>query len=1523
MSHDGRRPARGLGVHRLVGGWRSHRGAGVGLRRRRSERMRPEVDLLEVRTMLSASPIMGPMPAPAPAPAPAQETFNLQLQPGSVAALSQLTPVITAAGATVQATTIAGLYAVQGPAANLDQLAEALAANPAVQYADPSQSVQDLTLPNDPDYDNGDEWQLNGTWGINAPGAWTVTTGSDKVIVADTDTGIDYNHPDLIDNVWINQAEIPSTVLPDLTDVYNDGAITFTDLNNPIDQGPGKITPVADSYDNGALVVDGSSVLAPTSSGGWASGSTQDGDTAHPDDLIGWNFAAITTSTPNGTNNPLDQNGHGTFTAGEIAEVGNNGIGGTGVDWNVQLMPVQFLDSSGNGSDTAAAEAIEYAVNHGAKVINASWGGSGVDPTIAAAIQYADNAGVIIVAAAGNNGTDDDNSSTWFSPASYSSEYANVISVAAINADGTLPSWSDYGVGTIQLAAPGANVYGVGLNGTYTTDSGTSMAAPLVTGTIALVEAAHPSWSMSQVIDAVLDTTTPDPALVGKVTTGGIVNAAAAVANTDGPYVVSATPDGSVNAASGLSSVQLDFNEEINPATFTPSQITITGPGGTVTGVTVTPVSGSNDHEFTIAFPAQSAAGSYTLKVGPDVQDWYGNDMNQNRNGVNGEAADAFVETIRQTAPGSTDLLSVTGIPAAVTAGSPETFTVTALSPGGGTDTAFLGTVQFSSTDPKAVLPANFTFIAADDGQYTFTVTFKTAGTQSITATDTTTSTITGTEGGITVSPAAASSFKVTGFPSPDTAGAAENITVTAFDPYGNIATGYTGTVHFTSSDPKAVLPANFAFTTAYDGQYTFTATLETAGTQSITATDTSSSTITGSQTGIKVNAAAATLLMLSGFPGTVTAGAADNFTVTAYDAYGNIATGYTGTVHFTSSDPKAVLPANFPFSSANAGQSTFSVTFETAGTQSITATDTTTSTITGTASVSVAAASTAATFLKQDPTTQGTWIHTYGAQGYDVIGSSSSVSIPSYATVTPAGQSGWTWASSTTDTRALQVAGGASRIAAAWYAATSFTVDVDLTDGQQHDLELYFLDWDSSGRSEQVQITNAATGAVLSTQTVSSFQSGIYLDYTISGNVLITITREAGTNAVLNGLFLNSPPGPTATLLEQDTTTQGTWIHTYGAQGYDVIGSSSSVSIPSYATVAPSGQSGWTWASSTTDTRALQVAGGASRIAAAWYATTSFTVDVDLTDGQQHDLELYFLDWDKQGRSEQVQITNAATGAVLSTQTVSSFQSGIYLDYAISGNVLITITKEAGTNAVLNGLFLDSPPGPSATFLKQDTTTQGTWIGTYGAQGYDVINDAASLPSYATVTPSGQLSYTWASSTTDRRALQVPGGSGRIAATWFSTTSFTVDVDLTDGQTHDLELYFLDWDKQGRSEQVQITNAATGAVLSTQTVSSFQSGIYLDYTISGNVLITITREAGTNAVLSGLFLDPSTGTTSTAAIVTPGAVGASDGIGGSGPSALAMGALNFGGDSNGPGVPAAVETSSTWDGAVLRRRKG
>ena len=312
------------------------------------------------------------------------------------------------------------------------------------------------------------------------------------------------------------------------------------------------------------------------------------------------------------------------------------------------------------------------------------------------------------------------------------------------------------------------------------------------------------------------------------------------------------------------------------------------------------------------------------------------------------------------------------------------------------------------------------------------------------------------------------------------------------------------------------------------------------------------------------------------------------------------------------------------------------------------------------------------------------------------------------------------------------------------------------MTDGQTHALELYFLDWDNGGRSESVTLSDAATGTVLATETVSSFHSGVYLDWSVSGNILITITKLSGYNAVLSGLFFDTP-GTSATFIKLDTATEGTWIGTYGAVGYDVI--NSTANLPSYAKVTPSGQTSYTWAATTTDPRAAPDRGGSSRIASCWFTNTSFTVDVNLSDGQTHALELYFLDWDNLYRNETVTLSNAVTGTVLATATVSSFGSGVYVDWVVSGNILITITnnRPSATNAVLSGLFIDRPmvppPTSTAAFIKRDTATEGRWIGTYGAAGYDVINSTASLPSYATVTPSGQSSYTWAATTTDPRA--------------------------------------------------------------------------------------------------------------------------------------------------------------------------
>jgi serine protease len=595
-------------------------------RPRPARRLAPSLNPLEGRCLLASTSVAASSPVAA--------LLNLQLPSASPAALASLMPAISAAGASVGSSTVPGLYQVIAPASSLSALANELSASPGVEYVAPTLTVQADKVPNDLYYAFA-QWGLNGTYGINAPTAWATATGSTGVIVAVVDSGINYTHPDLVNNVWLNQAEIPAKALPNLTDINSDGRITFLDLNNAVNQGPGKIVDT-----DGDGVITGADAIAPTASGGWSSGSTQDGS-AYPDDLIGWNFVA-------GSNAPLDDNGHGTNVSGIIGAVGNNSTGIAGVDWNTQIMAVKALDSTGSGSDVAAAEAIHYAVDHGARVINASWGLTGPDPTIAAAIQYANSSGVIIVAAAGNNGSND--TTTMYSPASYSAQYPNVISVAATSNTGALASWSNYGVGTVQIAAPGVNIFST-LYGSYGYMSGTSMAAPFVTGTVALVEAAHPSWSMSQVVDAILDHTTADTALAGKVTKGGLLNAGAAVANTRGAYVTSVVPNGSATAASPLSAIQLTFNEEVNPATFTTQQITFTGPAGTINGATVSVVSGSNNHQFVISFPTQTAPGTYNLTAGPNIQDFYGNKMDQNRNGVNGQTGDAFTMTIVSASP--------------------------------------------------------------------------------------------------------------------------------------------------------------------------------------------------------------------------------------------------------------------------------------------------------------------------------------------------------------------------------------------------------------------------------------------------------------------------------------------------------------------------------------------------------------------------------------------------------------------------------------------------------------------------------------------------------------------------------------------------------------------------------------------------------------------------------------------------------------------------------------------------------
>ncbi|MFO0880995.1 MAG: VCBS repeat-containing protein [Gemmataceae bacterium] len=300
----------------------------------------------------------------------------------------------------------------------------------------------------------------------------------------------------------------------------------------------------------------------------------------------------------------------------------------------------------------------------------------------------------------------------------------------------------------------------------------------------------------------------------------------------------------------------------------------------------------------------------------------------------------------------------IVSFPAATTAGVAQTLTIAAVDAYGNVITDYRGTVAFASSDTQAGLPASYAFSNKDAGVHTIEVSLKTAGLQSISVKDTRIAELTGSASGIAVgASAAAGSFLVAGFPA-TSAGAAQSFTVVVKDAYGNLASGYTGTVNFSSSDAKANLPTSYTYTAADGGSHIFVATLKTAGAQSISVADAGSSTAVGSQTGIAVSALATVSSFTVTGATSTTAGAATTFAVTARDVYGNIVTGYRGTVTFASSDRQAGLPVSYTFSAADAGIHSFSAILKTAGPQSITVKDAAAAIVSGLTGITVNAAS-------------------------------------------------------------------------------------------------------------------------------------------------------------------------------------------------------------------------------------------------------------------------------------------------------------------------------------------------------------------------------------------------------------------------------------------------------------------------------------------------------------------------------------------------------------------------------------
>lgn len=291
-------------------------------------------------------------------------------------------------------------------------------------------------FPNDPEFD--ELWGLYNPGGrfdwtrdadIDALEAWAIQTGqSNEVIVAVLDTGVDFNHPDLANNIWTNKNEIP---------------------NNGIDD------------DNNGYI----------------------------DDVRGWDFFS-------GDNDPQDENYHGTHVAGTIAAVGNNNRGVIGVAPNVKIMPIRFLGPKGSGTELEALQGINYAIKNGARIINASYGYSGLpwEPMEQTLFKAYENK-VILSAAAGN-----DNKNTDISP-HYPSAYplSNVIASAASDSQDRYASFSNYGVVSVDFAAPGLNVFSTTPGNAYQSLSGTSMAAPHTSGAIALLLAQEPDLSIEEI----------------------------------------------------------------------------------------------------------------------------------------------------------------------------------------------------------------------------------------------------------------------------------------------------------------------------------------------------------------------------------------------------------------------------------------------------------------------------------------------------------------------------------------------------------------------------------------------------------------------------------------------------------------------------------------------------------------------------------------------------------------------------------------------------------------------------------------------------------------------------------------------------------------------------------------------------------------------------------------------------------------------------------------------------------------
>jgi subtilisin family serine protease len=367
----------------------------------------------------------------------------------------------------------------------------------------------------------------------------------------------------------------------------------------------------------------------------------------------------------------MDGNGHGTNVAGILGATGNNGTGTTGVAWNVQIMPVEFMGADGSGSVSNFIQALNYAVQHGAKITNNSWEGAPYSAALYGAFQNAQQHGVICVAAAGNEGSNDDWNPDY--PASLSTNLNNVVTVAATDNRNQLASFSNFGTRSVDLAAPGVNILSTLPYNNYGAMSGTSMAAPEVAGAMALVWSLHPTWSYTQVINQVLNTTQKLPSLQGKVKTGGLLDLAAAVgygsstSNPTSPVVTNVTAQSS--GAGAFNSLVVTFNQPINLNSVGYWDVALTNRWGQGISLWASAV-GNSGNQIQLHFANQTIVGNYKLSITSNVHDTHGDAVKPYQSLITLQSAKTYSNWSASTIPVKGTMVSSITVPPGTTIGN-------------------------------------------------------------------------------------------------------------------------------------------------------------------------------------------------------------------------------------------------------------------------------------------------------------------------------------------------------------------------------------------------------------------------------------------------------------------------------------------------------------------------------------------------------------------------------------------------------------------------------------------------------------------------------------------------------------------------------------------------------------------------------------------------------------------------------------------------------------------------------------